>query len=318
MRARRGWLVGLAVVLAAAGCGDKKKGGEGGRSRARRGEGTRPLGELIEPGAGKPVLPAPFTAAKLGGPAADLRSKVKEVADDDYYRSPDFAGVSYYVALSDDKQTFEQVRLGVPTGAQAVLEAAWGKPVVLKEHDKEVPLWLNPELGLRVTLEQLGSDFSVVYQAYTPLATLLGEGKDHFGFETASMLGQPIAELEKAYDKQHDRTLDTLAFFKWGATEYSERFQMEVGVKDGKATSQQFWLHHGDNAEVKAALLDLMVKKFGASREEVQNPGPYEKKVTLFDGNGFTARIAETTGAWVVETELAAPPPAGATPAPTK
>ena len=33
------------------------------------------------------------------------------------------------------------------------------------------------------------------------------------------------------------------------------------------------------------SLLELMVAKFGPSREEVQNPGPYEKKVTLFDGS---------------------------------
>ncbi len=304
--------VAVLAALLAAGCGSKKKdgGGSGDRPRHSSQPATGPLEGLFKPGAGKPTLPPPFAGAKLGSTLDELHKAVPETAKDDYLVSPDFAKVSYYVGADDAKQHFSELRVGVPLGSRAKLTAAWGEPIVMKAtgRDEDRALWLNPELTLKAVLEEDKEHGTVVFEAYTPIATLLGDGKDHFGFETASMLGQPIKDLETAYKAHHDRTLDTLAFFKFDPTEYDERFQLEVGVKDGKATSQQFWLHHGDNEKLKADMRALLEKKFGPSHEATENEGtPYAKKQTVFDGTGFTATLAETKGAWVIETAPAAP-----------
>lgn len=308
MRANVAVLAALLVAAQGSGCGGKKDdGGSGDRPRRDR-HGTGPLEGLFKPGSGKPTLPTPFASARLGSTLDELHQAVPDTAKDDYLVSPDFEKVTYFVGSDDSKQHFVELRVGVPLGSRAKLAAAWGEPLILKTSGGERALWLNPDLKLKAALEESKDGGSVVFQAYTPIATLVGDGKEHLGFETASMLGQPVKDLETAYKAHHDRTLDTLAFFTFGPTEYDGRFQLQVSVKDGKATGQQFWLHHGDDPKVKADMRALLEKKFGPSHEQTENPdSPYARKLTVFDGTGFTARLAETTGAWVIETVPTAP-----------
>jgi hypothetical protein len=294
----------LAALLAAA-CGSKKKdGGSGDQPRHSSEPGTGPLEGLFKPSSGKPTLPPPFAGAKLGSTLDELHKAVPETAKDDYLVSPDFAKVSYYVATDDAKQHFVDLRVGVPMGSRAKLTAAWGEPIVMTSFKKERALWLNPEQHLKAVLEEDKDAGTIAFQPYTPIATLLGDGKDHFGFESASMLGQPIKDLETAYKAHHDRTLGTLAFFQFGGTEYDDEFKLEVSVDkaSGKADRLQFWLHHGGNEKLEADMKALLEKKFGPAKEVTENEGsPYAKKQQVFEGTTFNAVLAETEGAWVIE-----------------
>jgi len=302
------WLMALALLASA--CGGKKKSGASG-SGSGSGSGSASqephftLGELFP--AGKPNLPTNYAAGRFGMSKQAFFAALPALQGDEYLKAGEFSFFAYF----DDSDHLTSVRVGVPADALAGLKAAWGEPLMTENSlKKQIPLWLNPDLTLKVMLEPTSDGGqSLAFSQYTPVKTLVGDGKDKFGFEKTPMLGKTSAELKADYPTEMQQDTEMLSFLHFPATEYDERFQVEATRTDGKVSRLQFWLHHGNNDKIKADMRALLVAKLGEPQETTANEGtPYAKKQLTFTGQGFTAVLGETERAWVIETAPAAAP----------
>jgi hypothetical protein len=298
----------FSAALALAACG--KGGGKGGDTGS--GWPKKKLSTADVLGATKkPGLVGPFAAGKLGMTDEELKAAVPIYAKKGDFLSEREWGVSLFPyfrggpadeAGKKTKKTFGSlnVRFDAKNPVDpAAIAAAWGPPIEVKEQDKPVSIWLDPDTKTRAKLESDYDDAkSLRIDRYVPAKEILGEPGKPLGIEgPRALLGSTAAELEAAYPENYDRTLDTLTFMNWAPDEIGDAFQMELGMKDGKVVSLQFWIHHGDNEKVKAERKALIEAKYGVAKEVKPEFGMAE----LVMAENPKVTLAETEGAWVIE-----------------
>ena len=300
--------IAITLVLSPA-CGKKDesktdKSKTGAATKVDKGKAAAPtkqtLAEVLA-GVAKPALLGPFAKGKFGMTKAELAAASPIFADKgDFLSNKDF-GVGYYASLEGEPEKhFTSLRVTIAAAEAGELDKAWGAATKIKYRREASSAWLNPDTKVRAILTKASdaAEKTLIIEPYLPAREILGETGKPLGIETArELIGSTPAELEAAYPANFTRALDSLAFLEWPADEYGDSFKIEAGLDAGKVNRLQFWLHHGDNDEVKQALLATLEAKYGPAKKSKSSLG--RDQLELSKSPKVVA--GETNGAWVIE-----------------
>jgi hypothetical protein len=299
--------IAITLVMSSA-CGkkddsktDKSKPGAADKAPAKAAAPAKQtLAQVLE-GVAKPALLGPFAKGKFGMTKAELATASPVFADKgDFLSNKDF-GVGYYAGLEGEpEKRFTSLRVTITAAEAGELDKAWGAGTKLTYRRKASTAWLNPEAKVRAILTEASeaTEKTLIIEPYLPAKEILGEAGKPLGIETAKpLIGSTPAELEAAYPANFKRALDTLTFLEWTADEYGDSFKIEAGVDKGKVNRLQFWLHHGDNDEVKQALLATLEAKYGPAKKSKSALGREQLELSKKPH----VVVGETKGAWVIE-----------------
>ena len=163
---------------------------------------------LLAPG--KPDLPPPIGGLSFGMAKADALAAAapagRMIGGTLYAKVYRKTQIELLFGYGSDR--FEKVDISFPEGTNAadLATAAWGAPVLGKDGDKEVKIWLNPEKGIRATFSKASYDTRLFIDAYSPLETFLGNPGKAFAFEAKQpIIGATRAQLVAAYKLDGDR-----------------------------------------------------------------------------------------------------------------
>jgi len=161
--------------------------------------------------AGKqPALVGPFAAVRLT-PDLTIRDARKaapalfvRAADSRWFEATDdrFPGLRFQVErlgqIDDDPEDWSVGTLQVllpEAGLRERLTAAWGPP-----RGAGAPCWFDPDAGLRACLRAGKDGARLTFDGYVPLARLLGDGRERFGFEgDRPLIGATQAEIHRRF-----------------------------------------------------------------------------------------------------------------------
>jgi hypothetical protein len=163
---------------------------------------------LLAPG--KPDLPPPLAGLTFGMAKADAQAAAapagRMIGDTLYAKGYRKTTLELVFGYGTDR--FDKVDISFPEGTNAgdLATAAWGPPVLGKDGDKEVKIWLNPEKGIRAYFTKASYDNRLFLQAYSPLESFLGKDGKPFAFEAKQpIIGSTRAQLVNAYALDGDR-----------------------------------------------------------------------------------------------------------------
>jgi len=314
-----------AAALVAAGCGKKDDGKKAGGADKSAGTGDTATGAAGKSGkkelevpkledpkslfaSGKPALAGPFASIALG--------ETKSSAVGEYlfaYPPKEVApGVSLYASRDigkrgpDDPVVAVSAELSGETGnnAKAWAAEAWGAPVDADDNSgtkingQVLPAhyWFDPAGHLYAKLlEGTPGKWTLSFHKYMPLAEIIGEGKETFGFEKDKpLLGATTADLEAAYGTMY-KNFGKNGKIELPAYEHQhERGTTSVHWKAPEGTVTEYMLSLGYEKGVgdpRQQILDMLAKKFGEPKEEEisgQKHLIYSQKpaVSLFEQTG--------------------------------
>ncbi len=296
-----------AALLFAAGCGkkDENKPPQSEPAATAPGESAEPVKQTLAEAIGtttKPGLFGPFAKAHFGMTKDEVKAVSPAFEESGDYLAADDYGISYFASFDGEPKKLSQLRVGVPGADVALLAERWGAPTEITYRRKPASVWLDPEAKIRALAipDDTGDagQKTIVIAPYLPVTEILGEPGEPLGIETAQpFLGATADQLKAAYPDHFDRSLDTLAFMHWPPDDFGDQFQLELRQKEGKVVSLQFWIHHGDNDQVKQAMLAALEAKFGKAKP-VKSALGLDKLQLAADP---PVTVGETQGAWVVE-----------------
>ena len=308
------WFVALGLVVTlAGGCG--KKEGEGGGG-GTEGGGARRASAKVEwltiaavlGDSKKPTLLGPFAKGKLGMTKEELAAVSPVFADKGDYLSDKEFGIGFFVyfdgppsdrSAAGTAKRLASLSLTLADADVAAVAAAWGAPTEVTYRKKPSKAWFDPEAKIRAILaaDDDPGKHKLTIGPYLPSQEILGAPGQPLGIEgPRPLLGATPAELKAAYPDNFERDLESLSFMQWPGDEYGAEFKMQLGMKDGKIASLQFWLHHGDSDAVKAQLKAQLEAKYGPAKPV---EGDRRGKLQLAEAPKVT--MAETIGAYVIE-----------------
>jgi hypothetical protein len=297
------------ALAAAAGCGDDKKSaepsGEGPAGKTDPAETQTMTTAGILEGTDGPQLLEPFAAARFGMTAEELGEAAPVYADKgDYLSARDF-GIGFYVSLEGEPKTLTSQRITIPEADAAAITEAWGPPAELTYRRKPARLWLDPEARIRALLTEGNEEgeLTLIIEPYLPVEAILGTEPGPMAIEKPDrpFWGATAAELKAAYGEHFRDDRETLLFMQWPQDAAGSAFKMELGVgDDGTVNRLQYWLHHGDNEELKKELLAQLEAKYGASEPGKTRLG---RDVLVLGDNTPAVRVGETEGSWVIQIE---------------
>jgi hypothetical protein len=148
----------------------------------------------------KPEMPPPLAALKFGMKKAEALAAAG--ATSETVRPRGYRGVSIDLGFGyGGEERLEKLDLSLPEGTNAaeLAEQAWGAPIVGRDGDKEIRIWLNPEQGIRAYFTKASYDTRLFIEPYSPLEALLGPGKT-LAFEAKQpIVGATREEIARAY-----------------------------------------------------------------------------------------------------------------------
>lgn len=213
----------------------------------------------------KPDTPLPLAALKWGTPKAEALTTAGQagrvLGDGIWVKGYRGLTIDFMFDYPDD--TLNKMLISFPEGTNAAElgEKLWGAPTVGQEDGKELKMWVNPEKGVRAYASKAMPDTRMWVEMYSPLETLLGEGKT-FAFEAKQpIVGATRAQISAAYKLSDGRIHfpptrcgkgNVSLLIRWDdhdkATGYDTRFEDGYCSLDGPVVKQ------------------LMEKKFGKPR----------------------------------------------------
>lgn len=172
-------LLAPALVLALA-CSKKSNDQAGSKSDDKATAATKeaelpPIKVLDAAFFGKTVAPpGEIAKVKPGSKMDEVKAAVPDL-DKIQMKESGYEGVSY--AVQDDLEGAEP-GMHMPADKLAVIEQAWGPGIKTDRGGKPVVVWFNPEQGIRAAFDESGNGRAYLrFEAYMPVAKLLGEGK---------------------------------------------------------------------------------------------------------------------------------------------
>lgn len=142
-----------------------------------------------------PVLFEPAAKLQLGMPMEQAQKAAPELFGETPYRPKGFSDV----ALSGEGDIYGHLSalvMMLPRDtALADVTGLWGEPV--KGARSDAHWWFNPAARVRARLEEAGS--RLVLERYFPIAELVGNSGERFGFEKESLIGMKGAQAAAAY-----------------------------------------------------------------------------------------------------------------------
>jgi hypothetical protein len=185
----------------------------------------------------------------------------------------------------------------------AAFEKAWGKGTEIKDYSERTTLvWLDPTTGRRAHLDatMIEGSMDLKIKSYTPVEKFLGEGTDKLGWETASLIGQTEADIEKAYPQYVEKSSDGSVMLKAPGTEWEDYTLVQFHKDDqGKVKQFVFSLSYRSNPAAKDTIKAALQKKWGAGTE-VEEYG--RKSLVLQEANPrVVVQEDDITKGWDVE-----------------
>jgi len=149
-----------------------------------------------------PTLPGPLANLKFGMSVDEAKKAAPELEDGGKFLD-EYKGAYFSYYIPDDSGKLKSASLQIEGVEMAkLLTAAWGEPSKGEDLGKPKFFWFDEATKTRATVsEGYGKEDAVEFEAYLPAKTLLGEGKETFGFEKADrpLLGATREELVKSY-----------------------------------------------------------------------------------------------------------------------
>jgi hypothetical protein len=171
----------------------------------------------------------------------------------------------------------------------AAADAAWGKGEDVDAAGGQRRVWFDTAGNRRAELVgRIDSQTTFEVHGFTPLATLLGEGGDRFGFETTPLLGKTWDEIRAAYpdrvvaavaSNDYDEAVGDLVRIQSGGTGFvlpptewawhatAVFFHLDAA---GKVDRYVLQIRYPANAAAKDAIRTALQAKFGVT-------GPVER-----------------------------------------
>jgi len=211
-------------------------------------------------------------------------------------------GVKEYVGIDDRLATVRSIYLNLPPQAEELLKDAWGPPNEVKEHEKDVYVWLDSETQWRATWRPaLGVNHDLFFDNYIPAEKLLGDQPDTLGGLPAPVLGKTVDEVKKAYKEDLQNVIPnkqlvlTLLPTEWDHAPT----RIELDLAGGKVRALSFSIPYKGHPADKEALQTLFQSKWGEPKEVDDQNG---KPILLFheEDPRVEVRLDETHGAWSI------------------
>ncbi|NVB79931.1 MAG: hypothetical protein HOV81_16165 [Kofleriaceae bacterium] len=260
----------FALCLLAAACGKKKEESSSAKAtteakdddKAKAPE-EKPKQPLTAAWIGKTVAPPGELAKLKPGMKMDEAKKASPLAGQAGTQESEIQDVSYAVQAQPNDTI--DVMIYLPGDKKAVIEEAWGKGQDVDRGGKPVTVWFNADTGVRAAWS-VGSDNGgeLRFEAYTPLAKLLGEGPQ------IAALAKPFAgktqdELKTVYPELVADDRVELPATEW---EFGGSTPLSPYPMDGKIESLAFSIPF-KTAEQQAEIMKVIETKWGKAKGKV-------------------------------------------------
>jgi hypothetical protein len=207
-------------------------------------------------------------------------------------RSLDYDGVTESIGVVDGR--LYMLSYTVPEAARAMIEKAWGAPVV----EGKQALWFDPKTGWSASLEASSSDpheLDLEYQGYQPFLAEVGILETLAAAPTAADAKRSHPELEwDPTAKSDDQPVLVLASNEFTDPVYRSARMVPVSLF-GNSVAVRVVMGQLDPAK-EPAIVDALTRKWGAPKKTTAKDGVVEYR---FAKHGLVIHEGDTLGVHV-------------------
>jgi len=286
-------LVILTSILAASACSKKSDDkASGGKTAETTAVDTEPkLAPLTAAYFGKTPATPPGELAKLE-PTMKMEEakKVSPKATTPGMSRDGIEGVS--IGAQEQPEGTIDLLVYLPGDKASLVTEAWGPGQKTDRGGTPITVWFNPQQGIRAALDEGDKDRAVLrFEAYTPVAKLLGEGKD-LPFLDKGFEGKTLEELKTLYP-----ALARGAYLNLPATEWE--FGGDISLSPypgGKPIESLAFSIPFKTPEGQAEIMKVIEAKWGKAKKEVPFGSVAGEKTWVYNEKDPHIEVTEPGG----------------------